>query len=79
MSPTRKLAQVECAPEVQLSCREHMAALEQAVGRLQQSNAELAEAVQEATAESRRRSAALDDLASKLLASDNGLKLHKEG
>jgi hypothetical protein len=54
-----------------------MTALERSVLDLQQSNRELIEAVRAATAESQRRSAALDDLANKLLASDSGLKLLK--
>jgi uncharacterized coiled-coil protein SlyX len=54
-----------------------MESLESSVRELQQSNRELIEAVREATAESHRRSEALDDLAKKLLASDNGLKLLK--
>ena len=40
-----------------------------------QSNRELLDAVRAATAESKRRSAALDDLAKKLLVRDNGIKL----
>jgi hypothetical protein len=75
----------DCPPDVQAGCQVRIAALELAVdglrvgnGKLEQSNRELAEAVREATEESKRRSAAIDDLASKLLVRDNGYKLLKE-
>jgi hypothetical protein len=74
----------ECDPKVQATCASRMATLEKSVcdlqesnRRLEQSNRELIEAVHEATAESKRRSASLDDLARKLLASDSGLNLLK--
>jgi dihydropteroate synthase len=54
-----------------------MDALEIEMRGLRQSNRELIEAVREATAESKRRSVALDDLARKLLAGDSGIKLLK--
>ena len=72
----------ECPLDVQAGCQLKISALEQAVARLEQSNRnmtqsnrELLDAVRAATAESKRRSAALDDLAKKLLVRDNGIKL----
>jgi outer membrane murein-binding lipoprotein Lpp len=55
-----------------------MATLEKAVARLEQSNSELSDDVRAAMAESKRRSAALDNLARLLLASDAGVMLLKK-
>jgi hypothetical protein len=68
----------DCDQDTKAECALRMAALERSVRALQQSNRELVEAVREATAESKRRSAALDDLAAKLLVGVNGIKLLKE-
>ena len=75
----------ECDPTTRAGCAARMESLEQAVARLEhsnrtltQSNRELIEAVRAGTAESKRRSAALDDLAKKLLVRDNGYKLLKD-
>jgi uncharacterized membrane protein YccC len=74
-----------CAPVTWADCAARIAALEQAVARLEKSNTELAqsnremiEVLRETLAESHRRSAALDDLANKLLVQNDGIKLLKE-
>jgi hypothetical protein len=56
-----------------------MEALEIEMRELRQSNRELIDAVREATTESHRRSAALDDLAKKLLVRDHGIALVDTG
>lgn len=85
MSPAaarRRTGLPDCPPDVQAGCQVRMAALEQSVRdlqqsnrKLEQSNRELSEAVRAGIAESHRRSAALDDLANKLLVQNGGIKL----
>jgi len=67
-----------CEDKSRSSCMGRMATLEKAVARLEQSNSELSDDVRAAMAESKRRSAALDNLARLLLASDAGVMLLKK-